>query len=147
MRVRALVRIVLLGSLATYPLALSQSVAPLAAPSDSERQSAALPEIKLAVLKATGYADAGVTWSVEANQFWVTVVNSPLNQATVRQREEQASGIVAAIVERIKQDPVLVGVIGIHVDYVARSAAGRIDVVDGIDFRKGPGGTFEHHTT
>jgi hypothetical protein len=61
MRRRALFRIILLGSLATLTAALGQSAA-----ADSERQSAALPDIKLAILKATGYPDAAVTVALKA---------------------------------------------------------------------------------
>jgi hypothetical protein len=71
MRVRALLRI-----LAAVPPVLVHAPALRAAPADSERRSAALPAIKLAILKATGYADVAVTLVLKANQFWVTVVNS-----------------------------------------------------------------------
>ncbi len=142
MRRRALCGIVLLGCLTGLP------AVPMAAPSDSERQSAALPRIKLAILQATGYADTAVTVSLTADQFWVMVVNSPLNQATARQREAQATQIAEAIANEVKQDPAFAAVLGIHIDYAARSAdGGHTDIVDGIDFRKGASGTFEHHTT
>jgi hypothetical protein len=40
------------------------------------------------------------------------------------------------------------GILGIHIDYAARSKDGsHSDILDSIDFRKGPDGSFAHHTT
>ena len=113
-----------------------------------ERQTARLPDIKLAVLKATGYGDAAVTVMLKADQFWITILNSPLNQSSARQREVQATQIASAIAEKLKQDSVFATVLGIHIDYAARPAGNEhTDIVDSIDFRKGSSGTFEHHRT
>ncbi len=145
MRRRALFGILSLGGLVAMRDVLGQPAAP---PADSERQSAALPGIKLAILKATGYADAALTVALKADQFWVTIVNSPLNQATARQREAQAAQIAGAIADKVRQDPAFAAVLGIHIDYVARGADGsHSEIIDAIDFRKGPAGSFEHHTT
>ncbi len=47
-----------------------------------------------------------------------------------------------------RQDPAFAAVLGIHIDYIGRGADGtHTDIVDAIDFRKGPAGSFEHHTT
>ncbi len=58
MRRRALFGIASLGGFVAVHAALGQPAAP---PADSERQSAALAGIKLAILKSTGYADDTVT--------------------------------------------------------------------------------------
>jgi hypothetical protein len=96
----------------------------------------------------TGYADDAVALTLQANQFWVTIVNSPLNQDTARLREAQAAQIAGAIADKVRQDPTFAAVLGIHIDYAARGAdGGHTDILDSIDFWKGPAGTFEHHTT
>ncbi len=148
MRMRALLRLVLLGSLATLPAAMSAPTASAAGAGDAERQSAALPDIKLAVLNATGYGDAAVSVVLKADQFWVTILNSPLNQSSARQREAQAAQITSAIAEKLKQDSAFATILGIHIDYAARPTGNEHpDIVDSIDLRKGPSGSFEHHTT
>ena len=148
MRMRAFVRLTVLGAFVALPSMLAVVPALGAAPTESERQPATLPAVKGAVLKATGYPDPAVTLVLKGNQFWVTVENSPLNDGTARQREAQAARIASAIATQVKDDPELAGILGIHIDYAARSRDGsHTDVVDSIDFRKGPDGNFAHHTT
>lgn len=119
-----------------------------AAPAESERQPATLPAVRGAVLKATGYPDPAVTLVLKDNQFWVTAENSPPNDGTARQRGAQAARIASAIATQVKGDPELAGILGIHIDYAARSKDGsHTYVLDSIDFRKGPDGNFAHHTT
>jgi hypothetical protein len=119
-----------------------------AAPAESEGQVGALPAIKSAILKSTGYADATVTRTLRANQFWVTIENSPLNDGTARQREAQTARIAGAIAGKVKGDTAFASILGIHIDYAARSKDGsHSDILDSIDFRKAPDGTFTHHTT
>ena len=148
MWMRAHFRMMVLGTVAFLPPVLLHAPALQAAAAESERQSGALPAIKSAILKTTGYADAAVTLALKANQFWVTVENSPLNDGTARQREAQAARIAGAIADKVKGDTVFAGILGIHIDYAARSGDGsHSDILDSIDFRKGPDGTFAHHTT
>lgn len=148
MRMRALLRMMLLGTVAALPLVLAHAPALRAAPTESERQVGALPTIKSAILSSTGYADATVTLVLKVNQFWVTIENSPINDGTARQREAQAAQIVGVIAKKVKGDSALAGILAIHIDYVARSKDGsHNDILDSIDFRKGPDGTFTHHLT
>lgn len=148
MQIRALLRMALVGAVATLSPVLTYAPALHAAPAESERQASALPTIKAAVLKSTGYSDAAVTLAVRANQFWVTIENSALNHGTARQREAQAAKIADTIAAKVKGDAAFGGIVGIHIDYTARRTKGsHSDIVDSIDFRKGPDGTFAHHTT
>lgn len=148
MRMRALLRMVVIGTAAALPPVLTYASALRAVPAGSERQVEALPAIKSAILRSTGYADATVTLTLTANQFWVTIENSPLNDGTARQREAQAVWIAGTIADEVKGDTAFAGVLGIHIDYAARSKDGsHSDILDSIDFRKRPDGTFTHHTT
>jgi hypothetical protein len=137
-----------LGAVVALPSVFAVVPALGAAPAESERQPATLPAGKGAVLKAIGYSDPVVMLVLKDNQFWVTVENSPLNDGTARQREAQAARIATAIATQVKGDPELAGILGIHIDYVARSKdSSHTDILDSIDFRKGPDGNFAHHTT
>ncbi len=148
MPIRAFLRMILLGTVAALPPILASVPALRAAPAESERQASALPAIKSSVLKSTGYADTTVTLELRDNQFWVTIENSRLNEGTARQREAQATRIVGAITNKVKGDTTFAGILGIHIDYVARSKDGsHSDILDSIDFRERPDGTFAHHTT
>lgn len=148
MRIGSLLRMILLGAVAALPALLCSAPALRAAPAETERQSSALPAIKSAILKSTGYATASVALAVRDNQFWVTIENSRLNDSTARQREAQATRIAGAIASKVKGDTTFAGILGIHIDYVARTQDGsHSDILDSIDFRKGPDGSFTHHTT
>ena len=119
-----------------------------ATPVDQERAMAVLPAVKRTIVDVTRYAEADLTLKFQANQFFVTVINSALNKSPSLQREGEASKMVTAIVRAIAGKPEFQSVLGIHIDYVARSADGsHTDVVDAIDFRKDPAGRFVHHTT
>jgi hypothetical protein len=148
MRMRAFLRMMVLGTVATLPSVFFHAPVLRAAPTESEHDASAVRAIKGAILKATGYADATVTLTLEANQFWVTVENGPLNDGTARQREAQAARIAVVIADKVKGDVAFAGILGIHIDYAARSRDGsHNDIVDSIDFRKGLDGKFTHHTT
>ena len=148
MRMRGLFRMMVLGTVAVLPPVLLHAPALHAAATESERQSGAIPAIKSAILKTTGYADATVTLALKANQFWVTIENSPLNDGTARQREAQAARIAGAIADKVKGDAAFAGILGIHIDYAALSRDGpHSEILDSIDFRKGPDGAFTHHIT
>ena len=148
MRIPALLRMVLLGTFATLPPALATAPALQAATAQSEDQAYALAAIKRSIIKSTGYVDEMITLALRANQFWLKIENSPLNDGTARQREAQASRIANEIDNRVRGSTNFAGIFGIHIDYAARSKDGsHSDVLDSIDFRKRPDGTFVHHTT
>lgn len=149
MRIRALLRRTALGAVVALLPALASVPVSRAAPApDSEHQARALPAIKSAILKSTGYADATVTLALKDNQFWVSIENSSPSDGTARQRETQAAQIAGAIADEVRGDAEFAGILGIHIDYTARSKDGsHSDILDSIDFRKGPKGDFTHHTT
>lgn len=111
-------------------------------------QAANLPAIKSAVRDATGYTDEDFELDLRPSQIVITIVNSRLNKSQPRERDAEASKIVDSVTEAAVGDPHLGGVLGIHIDYVARSSDGaHTDIVDAIDFRKGSDGRFVHHMT
>ena len=148
MRLRPLPRVIMLSLVAALPAVLASAPDLRAAPAENARQADALPAVKGAILRSTGYADAAVTLALSNNQFWVTIENSPLNDGTARQREAQAARIANAIAGHIKGGAVFSGILAIHIDSAARSRDGsHHDILDSMDFRKTPDGRFVHHAT
>src|SRR5579872_3805794 len=148
MRTRSRRVVLLLGAVAVLLPLLATPPALSAGPAETDGQAAALPAIKSTILKLTGYADTTVALGLRDNQFWVTIENSRLNDSTARQREAQAARIASTIANKVKGDATFAGILGIHIDYVARTKDGsHSDILDSIDFRKGPDGSFTHHTT
>ena len=87
-----------------------------------------------------------VTWA--NSQFSVSIENSALNTSTHSARNSEAVTIANAIAAVALNDPELAGLLGIHVEYVAREAGvNKPRVVDSIDFRRDSSGGMALHTT
>ena len=87
-----------------------------------------------------------VTWA--NSQLFVSIENSVLNTSTHSARNSEAVTIVDAIAAAALNDPELAGLLGVHVEYVARQVgASKPQVVDSIDFRRDSSGGMALHTT
>ena len=87
-----------------------------------------------------------VTWA--DSQFSVSIENSALNTSTHSARNSEAVTISDAVAAVAVNDPELAGLLGVHVEYVARGAGvNKLRVVDSIDFRRAPSGDMTLHTT
>ena len=87
-----------------------------------------------------------VTWA--DSQFSVSIENSALNTSTHSARNSEAVTISDAVAAAAVNDPELAGLLGVHVEYVAREAGvNKPRVVDSIDFRRAPSGGMTLHTT
>lgn len=87
-----------------------------------------------------------VTWV--NSQFSVSIENSALNTSTHSARNSEAVTIAEAIAAAALNDPELAGLLGVHVEYVARQAgASKPQIVDSIDFRRDSSGGMTLHTT
>ena len=140
-------RLLLFGSLACM-LVRGGLTSPLHAQTASDRQKATIGSIKQAILADTGYPAAAVEVTATASQYVVTVVNSKLTSASGKEREAEATRIVAAIARTITGNADSRTILTIHVDYVSREQGGSgSHTVDTIDFRRNPQGAFEHHIT
>ena len=117
-----------------------------AAQTEAEREARGLAVIKQGIIGAVGYADTDIDLAQRASQFWVQIINSPLNARPGVEREADATRIVAAIAQAVAGQEAYSGILGVHVDYVSRSlAGGATEVIDGIDFRRTQGGSFVLH--
>lgn len=138
----------LLGAFVTATMVFAWSPLWSATATDIERQTEGIPLVKKGILDATSYAENDVELVMQDSQFTVTVINSGLNKLSSREREMEASKIVSAITQVIANKPEFKSILGVHINYVARTlGSGHTDPVDGIDFRKDPAGNFVHHTT
>ena len=87
-----------------------------------------------------------VTWA--DSQFSVSIENSALNTSTHSARNSEAVTIADAIAAAAMNDPELAGLLGVHVEYVAREAGvNKPRVIDSIDFRRDSSGGMALHTT
>ena len=87
-----------------------------------------------------------VTWA--NSQLFVSIENSALNTSTHSARNSEAVTIADAIAAAALNDPALPGLLGVHVEYVARQVgASKPRVVDSIDFRRDSSGGMALHTT
>ncbi len=87
-----------------------------------------------------------VTWA--NSQFSVSIENSVLNTSTHSARNSEAVTIADAIAAAALNDPELAGLLGVHVEYVAREAGvNKPQIVDSIDFRRDSSGGMTLHTT
>jgi hypothetical protein len=106
--------------------------------------TAYLPDIKKAVVAATGAESASVELTTTANRIVVTLINSSLMDASSMAREHEASKIASTVAKAIAPQPEFKSIQVIHVDYVKKDGS-KSHTVDSIDFRKDPDGNFRHH--
>jgi hypothetical protein len=113
---------------------------------DPRDMAASLPELKMVVMKATGYDSASIELTAGTYMLTVTVINSRL--ANSPSRDIEAHKIAEALTRVMASKAEFKNIQALHVDYVA-GGADRDDwrVIDGIDFWKDPQGTFKLHTT
>jgi hypothetical protein len=115
-------------------------------PPDADELRAALPEIKKAILAATGYETGSVEVSATSLDIVVTLLNSHLAAGPNTGRENEARSIATAIASAIESRQEFNGILALHIDYTTREPDGSHSrTIDKIDFRKDPGGVFQHH--
>jgi hypothetical protein len=86
--------------------------------------------------------------SIDGNVFTVMRVNSSLNDASHAGRNTEAAAIGDIVSKAIAGKPELANIHSIRVQYVTRSPPNADNhVVDTVDFRQAPDGTFDLHTT
>jgi hypothetical protein len=143
----ALVLLMLFGD---APIAHAQSPARNVdqVPPAADQLRASLPEVKRAILAATGYDAGAVDLAATNIDFVVTLVNSKLASGSAAARENEAGKIVSVIANAISGKEEFKGILALHIDYVTSDADGsHTGTIDKIDFRKDPQGQFLHHVS
>ena len=122
------------------------SSAPISAqPPLTQSQDALLGSIRDALNKAIAL-DGTVEVSMKGNVLNVSRVNSSLNKTGHSPRTTEAARIGPIVSEVISGKADANNIHTIRVQYLARSNMGA-KVVDSIDFRKDPSGSFQFHAT
>jgi hypothetical protein len=105
-------------------------------------------ELKTKIIRTIGAQAETVEISRADGIITVLRVNSKMNQSGHAGRDNEANAIAPLVAQMILAAPELKNVHTIRVQYVSRRAAGGADtVIDMVDFRKSPSGSFEFHKT
>jgi hypothetical protein len=110
-------------------------------------QARSLPEIRAAILAATGYEETSIELRPAPHQLVITVVNSKLVDGSGADRIDEATAIASAVTEATATRPQFHDIEALHIDYVRRKEGKGTQTVDAIDFRKDPSGKFRHHVS
>jgi hypothetical protein len=109
-------------------------------------QSASLAGLQQAAAEVGNYDLKNIKVDLKAHQILITVIDSAFNSTSASDREMDASKIVVALANAIKDKPEFSQVAVMHVEYV-----GLHDQVEkhvqGFDFYKDNAGVFSLHKT
>ena len=105
-------------------------------------------EARAKIVRTIGAVPSAVEIGQTGSVITVLRINSGLNKGTHAGRDNEASTIAPIIADALTGKPEFKDLTTIRVQYVIRSAPGGTSkVIDTVDFRKTPGGTFEFHKT
>jgi hypothetical protein len=128
--------------LALTPLAAGKTAA------QASQQNTFFETLERSIVQTTGAQENTVETMIKGNILIVSRVNSNMNEATHAGRNNEASAIASVVSKAIADKPEYKNIHTISVQYVSRDSSGSgRKVVDVVDFRKGPSGTFQLHTT
>jgi hypothetical protein len=126
------------GSNSTSLNAQSSAVTP--------RQATILESIQASVIRAIGAEEGTVEMATTPNIVSVMRINSNMNGSTHEGRNSEAREIASKVVTEIKDKPDFKEISTIRVDYSERSSStDESKVIDSVEFRRRPDGTFEFH--
>lgn len=116
--------------------------------SAAESASPSLNAVKEKVAAAASPTASAINLSWVKSQFFVSIENSALNGSTHSARNSEAVTIANTIVAAAANMSEFAGLLGIHVEYVAREVgANKTRMIDSIDFRRDSSGRMSLHTT
>ena len=105
-------------------------------------------EARANIVRTIGATPSAVEIGQTGSVITVLRINSGLNKGTHAGRDNEASAIAPIIADALTGKPEFKDLTTIRVQYVIRSAPGGTSkVIDTVDFRKTPSGTFEFHKT
>ncbi|MFZ1951508.1 MAG: hypothetical protein WB037_21765 [Pseudolabrys sp.] len=116
--------------------------------SPPQEQPSVLAEIRTAIIRSIGAQPETVEIAVAGNILTVLRINSNMNDSTHGGRDNEANAIAPIVSKAISGGPEFKNLTTIRVQYVIRSGPGAASkIIDTIDFRKAPSGSFEFHKT
>ena len=105
-------------------------------------------EARTKIVRMIGAAPSAVEIAQTGSVITVLRINSGLNEGTHAGRDNEASAIAPIVADAVAGKSEFKDLTTIRVQYVIRSAPGGTSkIVDTVDFRKTPSGTFEFHKT
>ena len=104
------------------------------------------PDLQGLIAAATEYPKSSVEVSSANHQMTIGMVNGTLNSGSRGERNAEAGRITSLVAKTMAGRPEFADVLVIHVDFIQR-LGDHSTVVQAIDFRKAPNGTFEFHVT
>ncbi|HLZ05116.1 MAG TPA: hypothetical protein VKR55_23560 [Bradyrhizobium sp.] len=115
---------------------------------NAQTSSAIIDQLRTTIGQTIGAQPDTVEIVVSGNVLTILRVNSSMNQSTHAGRDNEANAIAPIASKAIAGSPEFKKLHTIRVEYVARSKPGAAPrVIDTIDFRKSPAGSFEFHMT
>jgi hypothetical protein len=118
---------------------------------DQSQHKAVLASVRAEVLRVVGTGGpAGDIVEVTATSGILTVVrvNSTMNTATHGERNMEANTIAILVTKAILGRSEFTSIVSIRIKYISRPrAGGREKVIDAIEFRETPDGSFPLHAT
>lgn len=141
-----LASMIILALMAVYNSAAVWSADAVIDAANVERQSASLTALQKAAAQVGNYDLKSIKVDSKAHQILITVIDSKLNNASVSDRELEASKIAFAIARAVTDKTEFSQVSVIHVDY-ARIQDQLEKIVQGFDFYRSDTGTFSLHKT
>ncbi|HZP78896.1 MAG TPA: hypothetical protein VFB45_22355 [Pseudolabrys sp.] len=130
-----------LFALSSLPFLLNGAV-------QAQTPSLVTDQLRTTIAKTIGAQADSVEIAVRESTLTVLRVNSNMNQSTHGGRDNEANAIGPIVAKAIAGSPDFKNLHTIRVQYVIRSTPGTTDkVIDTIDFRETPSGSFEFHKT
>ena len=116
--------------------------------SDAQQRDAALESVRAFIIQTIGAQDDTIEVSITGNILTVSRINSSMNQTNHGVRNNEASTIAPIVSKVIAGKTKFKNIHTIRVQYGIRSELGAKEkIIDTVDFRKDPSGTFQPHTT
>jgi hypothetical protein len=115
---------------------------------NAQTSSAGLRELRATIVQTIGAQPESVEIVVSGSTFTVLRVNSNMNEATHAGRDNEANVVGQIVSKAVAGSPAFKKFHTIRVQYVTRSKPGAtLKVVDTVEFRKSPSGSFQFHAT
>jgi hypothetical protein len=115
---------------------------------NAQTSSAVLRELRATIVQTIGAQPESVEIVVSGSTFTVLRVNSNMNEAAHAGRDNEANVVGQIVSKAVAGSPAFKKFHTIRVQYVTRSKPGAtLKVVDTVEFRKSPSGSFQFHAT
>jgi hypothetical protein len=114
----------------------------------NDPQHAFIENLRTSVVRTIGAQDNQVEAGIKGKILVVSRINSNLSEGTHGARNNEASAIASVVSKALADKLEYKYIIAIRVEYMTRNISqGHRKVIDTVEFRKNPDGTFQSHIT